>query len=239
MADETSTLVTAARQRMSAQWVPNRFIDLLERGEVPKGHLRALAGELYRVVGSDLRSFSLLASRFPAAPAGDLFLTMAQGEAQALRLLLDFASALGMDEALLMAYEPRPLAQAYPAYLASTALYGSRSDVALALLANAAESGDEYTRVGDALCQRYGLDERAVGHFRFLADTPQELLDQATRTLRTGLAEGDDDVQAVRTAWTVHALELLYWRVLAEGIEGGRVATTRRAWERDDDDDDR
>ncbi|MGW7274610.1 thiaminase II/PqqC family protein [Streptomyces sp. NPDC054864] len=225
MVDETGTLVTAARQRMSAQWVPNRFIDLLERGEVPKGHLRALAAELYRLVESDRRSFALLASRFPSGPAGDLFLTMAQGESQALRLLLDFASALGMDEARLMAYEPRPLAQAYPAYLTRTALYGTRSDIALALLANAAESGDQYTRVGDALCERYGLDERAVGHFRFFADTPQELLDQATQTLRTGLAEGDDDAEAVRTAWTVHAFEIAFWRALCEGIEGGRAST--------------
>ncbi|MFG2466145.1 hypothetical protein ACGFXB_11925 [Streptomyces canus] len=222
MSDETDALITATRQRMSKQWVPNRFIDLLETGEVPKGHLRALTGELYRLVGSDRRSFALLASRFPSGPAGDLFLAMAQGESQALRLLLDFASALGMDEAELTAYEPRPLAQAYPAYLTQTALHGSRSDIALALLVNAAESGDQYTRVADALCKEYGFDEQAVGHFRFFADTPQELLDQATETLRIGLAEGDDSAEAVRTARMVHAYELAFWRALSEDIVRGR-----------------
>ncbi|MFF6785562.1 transcriptional regulator [Streptomyces sp. NPDC012510] len=222
MDDETDAVVTAARQQMSRQWVPNRFIDLLEAGEVPKGHLRTLAGELYRLVGSDRRSFALLASRFPSPPAGDLFLAMAQGESQALRLLLDFASALGMDEADLTAYEPRPLAQAYPAYLTQTALHGTRSDIALALLANAAESGDQYTRVADALCKRYGFDEQAVGHFRFFADTPQELLDQAAETLRTGLAAGDDSAEAVRTARMVHAYEAAFWRALSEDIVRGR-----------------
>ncbi len=227
MDDEAGTLITAARQRMSEQWVPNRFLDLLEAGEVPDGHLRALAGELYRLVGSDLRSFAMLASRFPSAPAGDLFLAMAQGESQALRLLLDFASALGMDEAELTAYEPRPLAQAYPAYLIRTAVHGTRSDIALALLANADESGGQYTRVADALCKEYGLDEQAVGHFRFFADTPKELLDQATETLRTGLAEGDDPAEAVRTARMVHAYELAFWRALAEDIVRGRGSAGR------------
>jgi thiaminase len=222
MDDETGALVTAARQQMSEQWVPNRFVGLLETGEVPQGHLRVLAGELHRLVESDRRSFALLASRFPSTPAGDLFLTMAQGESQALRLLLDFASALGMDEADLAAYEPRPLAQAYPAYLTRTALYGTRSDIALALLANAAESGEQYTRVADALCKQYGFDEQAVGHFRFFADTPQQLLDQAAETLRTGLAEGDDAGEAIQTARMVHAYELTFWRTLAEDIVRGR-----------------
>jgi thiaminase len=222
MDDETRTLVAAARKRMSEQSMPNRFLDLLETGEVPQGHLRALAGELYRLVGSDRRSFALLASRFPSAPAGDLFLTMAQGESQALRLLLDFASAVGMDEADLVAYEPKPLAQAYPAYLTQTALHGTRSDIALALLANAAGSGDQYTRVADALGKQYGFDEQAVGHFRFFAETPQELLDQAAETVRAGLAEGDDPTQAVRTARMVHAYELTFWRTLAEDIVRGR-----------------
>ncbi|GAB2716022.1 transcriptional regulator [Streptomyces bullii] len=222
MDDETGTLVAAARQRMSEQWAPNRFLDLLEAGEVPQRHLRVLAGELYRLVSSDRRSFALLASRFPAAPAGDLFLAMAQGEAEALRLLLDFASALGMDEGDLAAYEPRPLAQAYPAFLTQTAVHGSRSDIALALLANAAESGAQYTRVADALCRGYGLDDRAVGHFRFFADTPQELLDRAAQVLRSGLAAGDDPTEAVRTARMVHAYELAFWRALAEDIVRGR-----------------
>lgn len=222
MDDETGAVLRAARLRMDEQRVPNRFIALLEAGEVPHDHLRALAGELYHLVESDLRSFALLASRFPSAPAGDLFLTMAQGESQALRLLLDFASALGMDGADLAVYEPRPLAQAYPAHLTRTALHGTRSGIALALLANAAESGEQYTRVADALSKRYGFDEQAVGHFRFFADTPAELLDQAARTLRTGLAEGDDPGEAVRTAWMVHAYELAFWRTLAEDVVPGR-----------------
>jgi hypothetical protein len=37
----------------------------------------------------------LLAARFPELPAGEMFLSLAQGEQDALRLLYDFAVALG------------------------------------------------------------------------------------------------------------------------------------------------
>jgi hypothetical protein len=70
-----------------------------------------------------------------------MFLSLAQGERHALRLLADFAAALGWGERHLRAYEPRPLAQVYPAYLAWSALFGTCSGVALAMLANLEEWG--------------------------------------------------------------------------------------------------
>ncbi|MGH3313393.1 MAG: hypothetical protein ACRDP3_22870, partial [Streptomyces sp.] len=151
MDDDVTTLIKSAQQRMSQQPAGNPFLDLLDAGQVPRAQLGWMAGELYRLVRSDRRSFALLASRFPSPPAGDLFLAMAGGEGEALRLLLDFAAALGLDEQQLRDYEPRPLAQAYPAYLTQAALIGTRSDIALALLANVEESGGHYTRAADGL----------------------------------------------------------------------------------------
>jgi thiaminase len=214
---DVTLAIKAARQQISEQAGPNRFVDMLEAGQVPREKLRWLAGELYRLVLSDRRSFALAAARFPAGPSGDLFLVMADGEGQALRLLLNFATALGMNEQELRMYEPKPLAQAYPAYLTQTSLYGTRSDVALALLANVEESGSYSARVADALQSKYGFDDQAVEHFRFFADTPKELLDQATATLAAGLSEGDDPAAAMRTARMVHAYEMLFWNALADG----------------------
>ncbi|GAA2229331.1 hypothetical protein [Streptomyces nogalater] len=214
-------VLEAARLRIAGHAEPNRFLEVLEQGGMPEERLKWLAGELYHLVGSDRRSFALLASRFPVAPAGDLFLAMAQGEAQALALLGDFAAALGLTTEDLRAYEPRPLTQAYPAYLARAALFGTASDTALALLANVTDSGLTYVRVADALVARYGIEERALGHFRYFADTPQALLDQATATLADGLAGGDDPVAAVRCAGTVHALEGAFWNCLARGLGTG------------------
>jgi thiaminase len=214
-------VLEAARLRIAEDAEPNRFLEVLEQGRMPGERLKWLAGELYHLVSSDRRSFALLASRFPGAPAGDLFLAMAQGEAQALDLLGGFATALGLTTQELRAYEPQPLAQAYPAYLARAALFGTASDTALALLANVAESTGTYARVADALVARYGFEERALEHFRYFADTPQALLDQATATLADGLAGGDDPVAAVRCAWTVHGLEAAFWSCLARGLGTG------------------
>lgn len=222
MDHDVANLLEHAQQEISAQRSPNRFIDLLEAGEVPAERLGWLAGELYGLVGSDQRSFAFLASRFPAPPAGGFFLAMANGEAEAMRLLMDYAAAVDMTAAELDAYEPRPLAQAYPAYLAQTALFRGRSAVPLALLANVARSGGGYARVADALRARYGLSEQAVGHFRFFSETPRELLDQAADTVEAGIREGEDPREAVRTARLVHAYETAFWAALAEGLDGGR-----------------
>ncbi|MFI6932798.1 transcriptional regulator [Streptomyces sp. NPDC050287] len=217
--NSVTDVLDAAQGHIAKDAEPNRFLDVLEQGRMPRERLRWLAGELHHLVGSDRRSFALLASRFPDPPAGSLYLAMAEGEGEALGLLGDFAAALGMAEPDLRAYEPRPLAQAYPAYLVRSALYGSVSDVALALLANVQESGDTYARVADALVAHYGFEERAVGHFRYFADTPQPLLDQATAALADGLSRGDDPGAAVRCARTVHGLENAFWNCLARGLD--------------------
>lgn len=193
----------------------NRFLDLLEAGAVPRERLAWLAGEEYSIVRSDRRSFALLAARFPEAPAGEMFLSLAQGESQALGLLMDYAAALGWQEKELRAYEPRPLAQAYPSYLGWCAAFGTSSGVALAMLANLDEWGAYCARAAQALQARYDLSEQAVGFFTFFATTPPGFKDQATAVIAAGLAQGEDADQALRTARTLHAYETAFWDTLA------------------------
>ena len=214
---DVAALVDRARREIAAQDGGNRFVDLLEAGAVPPARLRVLAAELHGLVASDRRSQALLASRFPVAPAGDLFLALAQGEAEALALLDDFATAVGIGAADLAAHEPLPLAQAYPAYLARVAVFGTSSAMAMALLANVEESGGTYARVAAALRSRYGLSEQAVGHFVFFSQTPPELLEQAAAVVAAGLAAGESAQEAVRAARVVAALETAFWDALAEG----------------------
>lgn len=209
MEPHVAELVVRA-QRPSTRTEGDPFVDRLEAGEVSREELADLAGELYRLVGSDRRSFALLAARFPEP----LFLSMACGEDEAQRLLLDFAAAIGVGTADLSAHEPRPLAQAYPAFLAQTAAFGPRSAVPLALLAHAGASGATYTRVADALQRSYHLDDTAVGHFRFLAETPDELLAQAAEVVATGIAHGDDPAESVRIARMVAEYEAVFWSAM-------------------------
>jgi hypothetical protein len=203
---------------VSARASQNRFVDLLEIGGVPRERLTWLAGEQFRIIGSDQRSFALLAARFPEPPAGEMFLSLAQGERDALRLLSDFAAALGWGEQDLRSYEPRPLAQAYPAYLAWSALFGTCSGVALAMLANLEEWGGYCGRVAEALLTRYELSEQAVGFFRFFAEPAPGFPDQAASVVAAGLAAGEDPQDAVRAALALHAYETAFWDALADGL---------------------
>jgi hypothetical protein len=211
-------LVRQVRRELSARPSRNRFVDLLEAGTLPRERLTWLAGEQFRIVGSDRRSFALLAARFPEPPAGEMFLSLAQGEGQALRLLAEFAAALGWQERDLRAYEPRPLAQAYPAYLAWSALFGTRSGVALAMLANLEEWGGYCGRVARALPARYGLPEQAAGFFRFFAEPAPGFAGQATSVVAAGITAGEDPREAVRAALALHAYEIAFWDALAEGL---------------------
>jgi hypothetical protein len=214
-----SDLVGRVREEVGATAGRNRFVDLLEAGAVPRDRLSWLAGEQFRIIGSDQRSFALLAARFPDPPAGEMFLSLAQGELHALRLLSDFAAALGWEERDLRAYEPRPLAQAYPAYLAWSALFGTCSGVALAMLANLEEWGGYCGRAAEALVSRYDLAERAVGFFRFFAAPAPGFTEQATSVVAAGLAAGEDPQEAVQAARALHAYEIAFWDALAAGLD--------------------
>jgi thiaminase len=212
-------LVRAAREEISAAPPPNRFLDLLEAGRVPRDRLTMLAGEEYHIVASDRRSFAFLASRFPDPPAGPVFLMLSGGEGEALRLLTDFAGALGWDERDLRGHLPHPFAQAYPAYLAWSALSGTRSGIALAMLANFGEWGGYCARAADALRARYELSEEAVAFFRFFAEPPPGFTEQATEMVAAGLAAGDDPGESLHAARLMHAYELAFWDTLAESLD--------------------
>ncbi|WP_165975526.1 transcriptional regulator [Actinomadura rubrisoli] len=219
MTDDTAAeLVARARQEIAARAPANRFLELLETGELPRERLVWLAGEEYRIVGSDRRSFALLAARFPDSPAGELFLGLAQGEGQALILLDGFAVALGESEKNLRAYEPRPFAQAYPAYLAQRAAFGTAGEVALAMLANLEEWGAYCSRTAKALRAHYGFSEEAVGFFTFFAESPPGFEEQALAVVAAGLAAGDDPAEIARAARLLHAYESAFWHALVEDL---------------------
>ncbi|QKW35716.1 transcriptional regulator [Actinomadura sp. NAK00032] len=211
-------LVAGTRAELAAAARANRFVDMLETGEMPRERLIWLAGEEYRIVGSDRRSFALLAARFPDSSSGELFLGLAQGEAQALGLLRQFAAELGQSEKNLMAYEPKPWAQAYPAFLAQKAAFGTASEVALAMLANLEEWGSYCARTARALQTQYGFAEDAVGFFDFFAESPPGFEEQALDVIASGLAAGDDPVEAARAARLLHAYETAFWDVLAQDL---------------------
>jgi len=107
------------------------YLIALEAGQLPKEELRRFAGEQYYIINSDLRSIALLLNRHAHLPSRNYLLQALQGEAAARAALVTFAArAVEMSEDDLRAYDPLPGCQAYPAYVAWLALYGSDADFA-------------------------------------------------------------------------------------------------------------
>ena len=169
----TSSAPSSSRWTTRSPHAP--FLAALERHRVSLDSLRAFTGEQYNILRSDLRSNAHMVSRFGAEPYGSYFLDLTTSEAEARRLLLDFARALGMTERDLQAYEPRPGAQAYPSYAAWLAFYGSKSDIAAAYLLNFPVFGANTGRMAVALRERYGFSEKDNRLLRLLRLPAAEL----------------------------------------------------------------
>src|SRR5439155_4842969 len=140
MTSVTDALKLIAEIREQLQPVEERlkahpYLTALEQGDVPPQELRLIAGEQYHIINSDLRSIALLLHRHAHLPSRDYLLTFLQAELAARAALLAFASrACDMSEDDLRAYEPVPSCQAYPAYVAWLAAYGSDGEFAAAFL---------------------------------------------------------------------------------------------------------
>jgi thiaminase len=190
------------------------FLDALAGGRAGRNNLTALAGEQWTIIASDRRAFGLLASRFPRGLAGDFFLSMAQGEGEALSLLRGYAAWAGLDEAALERYEPRPGCQAYTAFVSWLALNGGRADVALAFVANLAAWGENCGRVGRALREAYDAGEEHTAFFDFFASPPEGFEQQALAVIDEGLVGGESPLRAKRAARLLQAYELMFWDAL-------------------------
>lgn len=77
----------------------NTWLAELEAGRSPTEALQAFAGEQPQIIPSHLRSFEMLAQRFPADPAYGYLTGMAAAERVALSALEVFAAAVGLDGA--------------------------------------------------------------------------------------------------------------------------------------------
>lgn len=219
VADEARRLVDELRGELAEvedQIRNHPYLAALEEGQVSLDNLRAFAGEQYTIIRSDLRSTALLVARFGATPSGEFFRGIMEGEVLALDLLLDFAEALGLDEAALAAYEPRPGAQAYPAYVAWLALYGSEAEVAAAFLANFPVFGENTGRMGAALRSQYGLTAEETAFFDFFAGPIPDFECNALAAIEAGLEHGAEPRLIKRAARLLQAYEKLFWDTVAE-----------------------
>ena len=195
------------------------YLAAVESGRIPREKLRLFAGEQYYIINSDLRSIAILINRQGHLPSRDYFLGALQGEATAREALLAFARALEMSEDDLRAHEPLPGCQAYPAYIAWLALYGSDADFAAAFLVNLSAWGSNCARMSVALKAKYGLSAEDVLFFDLFASPAPEFEEDSLRVIQSGLDRGLDPQAVARAARLVQAYELMYWDSLHQASE--------------------
>ncbi len=212
-------LIAETRARLKAvedKLFAHPYLSAVEEGRITKERLRIFAGEQYYIINSDLRSVALLVSRQGHGPSRDFFLGALQGEAAARDALLAFARALEMSEDDLRAYEPMPGCQAYPAYVAWLAAYGSAADFAAAFLVNLPAWARSCARMSAALKGKYGLSSEAVAFFDLFAAPAPEFEADSLRVIQDGLDRGVDLRGVARAARLIQAYELMYWDTVYE-----------------------
>lgn len=187
------------------------FLAALERGEVPLSRLRSFAGEQYNILHSDLRSNAHMVSRFGATPGGPFFVNLVNGESIAIGMFLDFARALGMSEADLQAYEPRPRAQTYPSYVTALAHYGTDADIAAAYLVNFAVFGENTGRMAAALRSKYGFTAQQTAFFDFFATPDPTFEPAAIAIIGAGLQGCASERDIKRSVRLLQAYEKDFW----------------------------
>lgn len=209
-------LLEATRTELVPEAGENRLVPLIAEGRASRATLGALAGEQYRIIRSDWRSFLHLAARAGDGPTREFFTVLAQGESLALPKLMTFAAACGMDEAALRDYRPRPGCHAYTAYVAWMALNGDPRDVVLALVANFAAWGDYCGTVAQGLRSHYSFDDNGCAFFDFFASPAPEVEQHALVAVQAGVEAGWDGEQGRRYGRLLQSYELMFWNTLAE-----------------------
>jgi thiaminase len=191
------------------------YLTALENGQVSLDNLRAFAGEQYNILTSDLRSDALMVTRFGATPGGPFFVDLVNGEAIAVGLMVDFAAALGLTEADLQAYEPRPQGQTYPNHVTRLATQGSAADIAAAYLINFPVFGENTGRMAVALRTQYGFTAQQTAFFDFFSSLPPTFEPQALAIIEAGLDACDDPRAIRRSARLLQAYEKDFWDAVA------------------------
>jgi thiaminase len=217
---DARTLIAEIREQLKPveeRLTAHPYLAALEDGRIPREDLRLIAGEQYHIINSDLRSIALLLHRHAHLPSRDFLLASLQAEAAARAALLVFASrACDMSEDDLTAYEPIPGCQAYPAYVAWLAAYGSDAEFAAAFLVNLPAWGGACVRMSAALKEHYGLARGAVVFFDLFAQGDPRFEENSQRVIQDGLDRGVDGRVIARAARLIQAYELLYWDSLFE-----------------------
>jgi hypothetical protein len=216
---DSATLLWEIRQDLGSVEQAIRehpYVKAVEDGNVRRERFRFFCGEQFAIIGSDLRSVALLVHRSRTQRSREFFLKVLQGESAAWEALRPLARAFGMGEAELLSYEPMPMTQAYPAYMAWLASYATAAEVAAAFLVNFPAWGANCGRLSRALREGYGLKPLEVVFLDLFATAPPGFEEEATAVLEQGMARGAEPRTIKQAARLLQGFERLFWDGLWE-----------------------
>ena len=192
------------------------FVSQVEVGTASVEQIAAVVAEEYSIIRSDLNSFTQMAARWDSPQGSHFFGDLAFGEALSQPLVLDFAANVGLSEADLIAYEPRPKGQTYPSRVAWIADNADRASAAASFLVNFGVFGENMARVRDAMLNVYGFTPAEVEFFSFFAEPIPGFEDDAIEVIAKGLQEGACPRDVRRSARLLQAYELDFWQAASD-----------------------
>jgi thiaminase len=194
--------------------VTHRYLDMLERKEVPREALKPLATQQYLIVSNAIRNMALLVSRFAHLPSKKKLNEFLQAEFVVQDAVLAFAEAVGLSEEALRQAQVLPDAMAFSYYQTFLCLYGCDADLITAFFFDAQVWIKNALRVGQALRNSYGLSKEAVRFFEMYVNY-EAAEDEVIPLVQAALDRGIPAHQIYEATRLLLEYELRYWDAMA------------------------
>lgn len=196
---------------LSARIRGHPYIAALEARSIRRERLALFAGEQFHIIRNDLRSFARLLSGQLDFAVQRFLLASVEYEAAAFDALFAFASALGLSEPDLQAYEPTAGAHSYTAFLGLTAANGTAAEMAGAFVIDLEGWGGNCRAMSRILKERYGFGESQVRFFDHFGAEDPEFEPRSLAVVDAGLQSGVEPRAIRRCARLMLEYEVMYW----------------------------
>jgi thiaminase len=210
--DAARTQLAPVRDRVRA----HPYLLAVEERRLRLAQLRPFVCEQFLILSSDLRSMALMVSRFGGDGFVEFFLDLLAGERAALEALPMLATAFDLGAPDLLQYEPLPGAQAYSAYTAWLAAYGTDAEVAAAFAVNFQGWSEACARLGRALRLNYSLSADQASFFDLFAEPHEDFEARALQVIEAGLQRGIPERLVRRAPRLLQGYEAMFWDSLYE-----------------------
>jgi len=215
-AEELLKELRTLNEPFEQRFLDHPYVKAIESGQLKESALNRFAAEQYHVISGDLRSMALLFSRETSSTGQQFFWDVLQGEKEAMKCLIYFAASLHLSDWDMEMHEPAAGTQAYKAFMAWLAVFGSSAEAAAALIVNFPAWGANCARLSRGLKTHYGLKDADVAFFDLFSSPSSDFERLALAVMDEGLRRGVEPRSIRRSARLVQEYELMFWDTLSQ-----------------------